>query len=209
MYFFHVNYEYNFSEFTHVLKSDNILKAMGKWLFNFDNNLNIFLIMNHILHDAQKEQIEEFYELNTEKNVSFCCIRSNMIDKNNLSYNLEDAIEITYQNLQGKTKLNLSKDDVEYILDAFYQYKEENGFVINDDDYADEDSALCFDADEVCPYVQLKAIADGMFYQLDDINDVFEAETEYLIQAELIINDEKINYIQLREVIDICTLLID
>jgi hypothetical protein len=109
----------------------------------------------------------------------------------NLIYDEDAAVLVTYQNLSPSTRLSIEEDDVRIILKLFYQYKCEHGFIIADEDeekyskFKDVLEEPSFDAKSVCPWVLERIDELGLPYTLDLLYEVFDAETCYLISASI------------------------
>ena len=125
------------------------------------------------------------------------CKRSSKIEKNKPSYCIKDAKWIVYQNLSKKVQKKLTIKEIKIILNYFFKYLEENGFVKDNRVIAhlkDENIPSIYEGQEsvvsaldVCSFVQFEAIVkQNKLFSFDDIYNVFVAETKYLKESGLV-----------------------
>ncbi|PIQ08609.1 MAG: hypothetical protein COW71_11080 [Ignavibacteriales bacterium CG18_big_fil_WC_8_21_14_2_50_31_20] len=172
MNYFHIKYIEKKRVFKHVFLAENEVSAK-----------NIFA--NKIIKNRRSE-------------ISVLdCKRSSKIEKNKPSYCIKDAKWIVYQNLSKKVQKKLTIKEIKIILNYFFKYLEENGFVKDNRVIAhlkDENIPSIYEGQEsvvsaldVCSFVQFEAIVkQNKLFSFDDIYNVFVAETKYLKESGLV-----------------------
>ena len=184
---YRIYFKLNEDESNFVTKAETCQQAIGKWLMAMKKTLtideNIIDLCQKILHDSLTDNRGDYLIYDSE-NLKLHCEKSMEIDPDHGVYELEDSVIYTHQNLPEGLKIVLSQEDVEYILDLNYDYMEENGFIVEDgeehDPEKDKELGLHWDSEIVSAYVQKKALEEGFIYAFDDIQEVFEAEREYM-----------------------------
>lgn len=169
-----------------VAKADDCKKAIGKWLVAMRNSFkyapDLVTICSSIINDAEIYLKSDNLSYKDE-HLILECQKSMEIDDSALFYDPTDAVIYTHQKLPDEFKLQLTLEDIEYILDLNYQYMEENGFILEEgeipDPEADRKAGLIWDQVVVSAYVQQKAFEDGNILSIEEIDAVFDAEMEY------------------------------
>jgi hypothetical protein len=112
------------------------------------------------------------------------------IDYHNLEYDDDDSVIFTYQHLSEPLKLTLSAEDVAYMLDLKFHYMAENGFVLDEEEDEPQDSAHILDMEVLSTYIQKKAMDEGIVYLTEQIDEVLEAEADYMKSVGIINEDD-------------------
>ncbi len=95
-------------------------------------------------------------------------------DDDLLVYDEDDAVKFILNYIPAESKVKITEDLVQYVLDVVYEYYDENGLI--DEDSTEEAS---IDEEEMFKYILRWSKKDKMDLTEDDIQLILDGEFEY------------------------------
>lgn len=103
-----------------------------------------------------------------------------------LEYDDEKAVEFIYEFLDKDDRKELTKDDIQYVLDVVYDYYESEGLI--QEDTAEEAS---IDEEKMFEYIVKSARKDNVKLTDDLIAQILEGEFQYGVSIGVYSPDEE------------------
>ncbi len=95
-------------------------------------------------------------------------------EQDELMYDDDAAVDFIYNWLDKDDRKELTRDDIEYVMDVIYDYYESKGLI--DDDAAEEAS---IDEEDMFNYIVKAAKKDGVNLSEELIDQILEGEYQY------------------------------